>query len=358
MCAAKDGFAGIPRKGFRMLRGCCQLGWLVGLILLGSGCLNNSGQLAPFKPDYPKRALLPSNSGATNESAGQKGSGSEAFRDTSSVRVASAVQTQQDSRPPDLPPPPKPQEASLPPPDTPPPPAPPPAPSVETSSTDGAANIRRLLKQAEGECATLHSYICRMTRRETVNGSPKPEEMMLFKFRKQPFSIHFKWIGNESKGREVVYVKGRYEDKLHVLMSPGGTSMALAPDSFLIRRSSRHPVTEAGVCSIVEKFAAAVAAADKGAHALRYLGTTKRPDFDEGTTLEGVEEDLTSAADPNLPRGGRRQLYFNTANHLPALVVTKDERGQEVEYYRFDRFQARVKLDDDDFNPAKLFGKK
>ncbi|HMF12915.1 MAG TPA: DUF1571 domain-containing protein [Gemmataceae bacterium] len=246
----------------------------------------------------------------------------------------------------------------MPPPDTAPPPAPPPAPSVETPSTDGMANIRRLLKQAEGECATLHSYICRMTRRETVNGSPKPEEMMLFKFRKQPFSIYFKWIGTESKGREVVYVKGRYEDKLHILMSPGGTPMALAPDSFLIRRSSRHPVTEAGVCSIVEKFATAVAAADKGAHALRYLGTTKRPDFDEGTTLEGVEEDLTAAADPNLPRGGRRQLYFNTANRLPALVITKDDRGQEVEYYRFDRFQARVKLDDDDFNPAKLFGKK
>ena len=134
--------------------------------------------------------------------------------------------------------------------------------------------------------------------------------------------------------------------------------MALAPDSFLVKRSSRHPITEAGVCAIVDMYASGVAAFDKGQHPLRYLGIVTRQDFDEGTQLEGVEEDLGPGADPNLPRGGRRQLYFNTANHLPALVITRDERGQEVEYYRFDRFQSRVRLDDDDFNPEKLFGKK
>jgi hypothetical protein len=277
-----------------------------------------------------------------------------------SARLASAAQTPQDSQPLDLPPPPaKPQDARLPPPpDAAPPPPPAATPSAETPSADPAANLRRLLKQAERECATLDSYICRMTRREMVNGSAKPEEVMLFKFRKQPFSIYFKWIGSENKGREVVYVKGRYDDKLHILMSPGGTAMALAPDSFLIRRSSRHPVTEAGVCAILDKYTAAVAAFDKGQHPLRYLGLSKRPDFDEGTNLEGVEEDLSPGADPNLPRGGRRQLYFHTVNHLPVLVITKDDRGQEAEYYRFDRFQMRVKLDDDDFNPDKLFGKK
>jgi hypothetical protein len=274
------------------------------------------------------------------------------------VRLASAAQTPQDSRPLDLPPPPKPQDASLPPPDAIPPPTPPMAPSVESPTPDAAGNIRRLLKQAESECGALDSYICRMTRRETVNGSPNPEEIMLFKFRKQPFSIYFKWIGTTNNGREVVYVKGKYEGKLHIRMSPGSADMALAPDSFLVRRSSRHPVTEAGVCAIVEMYAAAVAAFEKGQHSLRYLGVSKRPDFDDGATLEGVEEDLAPGADPNLPRGGHRQLYFNVATRLPVLVITKDERGQEVEYYRFDRFQTRVKLDDDDFNPDKLFGKK
>jgi len=330
-----------------MARGMHVFAWTVGLALTSAGCVEKPFGGVASTSSPPARAAVEREVGQSNQ--------------TAPVRVASLVQTPlpQDNRSPDLPPPPppaKPQSASEPPP--PDAAAPPSAPALEAPGSDSATNLHRLLKLAESECATLDSYICRMTRREQVNGSAKPEEMMLFKFRKQPFSIYFKWIGNENKGREVVYVKGKFDDKLHILMSPGGTVMSLAPDSFLIRRSSRHPVTEAGVVSILEKYAAAVGSFDRGQHPLRYLGPCKRPDFDEGTTLEGVEEDLAPGADPILPRGGRRQLYFHVTNHFPVLVVTRDDRGQEVEYYRFDRLQLRVKLDDDDFNPSKLFGKR
>lgn len=331
-----------------MARGTRRLGWLMGLLLACAGCLHTPASTAQVQG----RSLTPVPT--------QRVPAEPVAPEPAPVRVASAAQAPlpQEPKPPDLPPPPRPQDASLPPPDTtPPPPSPPASPSLDPASADSATNLRRLLKQAEGECATLDSYICRMTRREMVNGSAKPEELMMFTFRKQPFSIYFKWIGKENNGRQVVYVKGKYDDKLHIQTSPGGTSMGLAPDSFLIRRSSRHPVTEAGVCAIVEKYAAALAAADKGKGALRYLGVVKRPDFDEGVSLEGTEQEMPPGTDPYLPRGGRCQLYFNTATHLPVLVITKDERGQEVEYYRFDRFQARVKLDDDDFNPERLFGK-
>ncbi|MFO0929094.1 MAG: hypothetical protein U0736_19080 [Gemmataceae bacterium] len=39
------------------------------------------------------------------------------------------------------------------------------------------------------------------------------------------------------------------------------------------------------------------------------------------------------------------------------LVACWDERGQEVEYYRYDRLQAGVRLDDSDFDPERLWGK-
>lgn len=274
----------------------------------------------------------------------------------------------QEARPLELPPPPPPpksQNADMPPSrEVAPPPPLAVTPSIDAPAGGAMIALHRLFKQADDECATLDSYICRMTRREQVNGTSKPEEMMLFKFRKQPFSVYFKWIGNEGKGREVVYVKGRYGNNLHTLLAAGdhpfkgaGSRMALAPDNIFVRRSSRHPITDAGICSILEKYGAALAAAEKGQRTMRFLGIVKRPDFDEGVTLEGAEDDVPPGADPNLPRGGKRQLYFDTVNHLPVLVITKDDRGQEVEYYRFDRFQKNVKLDDDDFNPDKLWKK-
>ena len=48
-------------------------------------------------------------------------------------------------------------------------------------------------------------------------------------------------------------------------------------------------------------------------------------------------------------------MLMDPATRFPALVITQDETGREVEYYCFDRFQFPVRLDDDDFNPDKLW---
>ena len=41
-------------------------------------------------------------------------------------------------------------------------------------------------KKAAVKFATIDSYVARLRRREQINGKDKPEELMLFKFRKQP----------------------------------------------------------------------------------------------------------------------------------------------------------------------------
>src|SRR5262249_5603257 len=190
-----------------------------------------------------------------------------------------------------------------------------------------------------------------------------PEEVLLFKFRKQPWSLHLKWLGQEGAGREVVYVKGQHDDKIHTLLAagdmpfaPAGKRIALAPDSLLVRSASRHSVTEAGVGSLIDHFGRCLEATERGDKrfgTVTYLGPRQRPELQ--TPLEGVELTLPPGAEPGLPRGGRRTLFFDVNSHLPALAVTQDERGHEVEYYCYDRFQFPVKLDDDDFNPDKLW---
>ena len=87
-------------------------------------------------------------------------------------------------------------------------PVPPTAPAQTTPSTETPPHTaRQLLQQATVRCASLDSYIVRLTRREFLKDKAQPEEIMLFKFRKKPFSVHFKWLGDTAKGREVVYVK-------------------------------------------------------------------------------------------------------------------------------------------------------
>ncbi len=249
----------------------------------------------------------------------------------------------------------------------------PPSPSTQTELPQPAQptpppetpphTARQLLQQASVRCSSLDSYISRLTRREYHKGKAQPEEIVLFKFRKNPFSVHFKWLGDTAKGREVVYVKGRYDNKIHTKLAagdapllPAGARVAIAPDSLLARSASRHPITDAGICHCVESLLAqldAVESGDKRRGTLTAVAPQRRPEYPQ--PVEALERIIPPGVEPVLPNGGRRMIYFDPDWQLPLLVATYDDKGREVEYYRYDRLQAPVSLDDDDFNPDKLW---
>jgi hypothetical protein len=218
-------------------------------------------------------------------------------------------------------------------------------------------------REAAERYAGIDSYIARMRRREMINGKARPEEVTLFKFRKEPWSVYFKFLGEAGKGREVVFVRGQHGNEIHTLLAagdiplvPAGRRMALSPDSILVRNASRHSVTEAGIGQIIERCEKLLDAAERGdtaVGALRYVGPVKRPEYPH--LLEAAEHDIPAGREPGLPRGGKRIIMFDPSNRLPVLVITHDDTEQEVEYYCYDRIEFPVRLDDDDFNPDKLW---
>jgi len=225
--------------------------------------------------------------------------------------------------------------------------------------------LRQICKQARDRYAAMDSYIVRLRRREQINGKDHAEEIMALKFRKQPWSVYLKWLGREGKGREAVFVKGRYDNKINTLLAdgdmwplPGGKRMALAPDNPLVIAASRRSITLAGIGEVIENFSKLVEASarqDESNPVFTYLGRRKRPEF--GHSLLASLQIIAPGEDPPLPRGGQRLWFFDPKNHLPALIITRDERGHVVEYYCYDRYQVGVKLDDEDFNPDKLWGR-
>jgi hypothetical protein len=229
-----------------------------------------------------------------------------------------------------------------------------------------AGTLRGMYRRAADRYAAIDSYIVRLRRREQINGKDKPEELLLFKFRKQPWSVYFKWLGTEGKGREVIYVRGQYDDKIQTLLAagdmplaPAGKRIAISPDSVFARANSRHSINEAGIGSLIDSFGKLVDATERGDNrlgTLRYLGTLQRAEFT--TPCEAAEQIIPPGAEPQLPRGGRRLWAFESTSGLPTLVIAQNELGQEVEYYCYDRFEFPVRLDDDDFNPDKLWPRK
>jgi hypothetical protein len=265
------------------------------------------------------------------------------------------------------PPPPAQRTEQAPPPPPPASPAPPSSRSLPATQPDGTTQTphtaRQLLQQAAARCKSLDSYIVRLTRRENLKGKIGPKEIIAVSFRNEPFSVHFKWLGKVAEGREVVYVKGRFENKIHTRVAagdapllPAGARLSLSPDNPLVRAASRHPITDAGVSHCVQALTEILDAQERGVRrqgTLVAIAPQRRPEYPQ--PVETLEHVIPPGFEPTLPRGGRRLFCFDPEWQLPMLVVTYDDKGNEVEYYRYDRMITPAHLDDDDFNPDKLW---
>jgi hypothetical protein len=237
-------------------------------------------------------------------------------------------------------------------------------PSVKKDTGDKpAGDLQTLHKLAAESYSSINCYLVRFKRREQVAGKDMPEELMLMKFREQPRSIYMKWLAEVGHGRELIYVQGKFDDKLHIrlaagdiLLLPAGKKMSFALDSPLVRAKSRHLITEAGVGQSIEMFGSLVKDLnnkDDRSGSLKYLGLVKRPEF-EGK-VEGVLQTIPPKSENTLPRGGQRYWYFDTRLRFPVLLVTFDEKQHEVEYYCFDRWYFPGQFFEDEFNPNVLW---
>jgi hypothetical protein len=235
--------------------------------------------------------------------------------------------------------------------------------SHDAAPAETASDLKKLHEVVMNRAEHLESYIARFRRREVVDGKDQAEECITLKYRGEPWSVDMKWLKpDDIKGREVLYVKGHYENKLHIVVEKkklvmGGTKLSFDLNNPLVRDGSRHDITAAGIHEFVRRFDSvfcAMSKEDRHLGTLVWHGETKRPEFDKEVLM--VEHVMPPGYEPLLPHGGHRFLYFDPDEKLPMLVITQDEHGREVEYYCYDGLQANVKLDDADFNPANMVG--
>jgi hypothetical protein len=234
------------------------------------------------------------------------------------------------------------------------------AEQAEPAAGQSTDKLTQLHQAAAARYAGMDSYIARLKRVEEVNGKVRPEELILFKFRKEPWSVYFKWIGAEGKGREASYVKGSYEDKLYTMLAPGdsllmpaGKVMGLDPFGYLVRSNSRHTINEAGIGAMIDRYGKLV---QNQPSSLSYQGQVRKPEY--AHPLEEVLQTIHAGQDPLLAKGGSRRWYFDSQTGLPVMLMTWNAERQLVELYAYDELLHPVKLDDNDFDPNVIWKKK
>lgn len=237
-------------------------------------------------------------------------------------------------------------------------------PPESAPSTDLAA-VKALVDAARSRWATVPEFEARLTKREVVAGKPLPQNEVLYRFRKQPLSLYMLVQSGPGEGRELLYVQGRYGDKVHIVTGKGdnrlvgvGFKTELDPDDRQLTAKSRYKVTEAGLGRIIAGLTKAVDVAERDPGVkIRATGAVTRREYPY--PLVGIEGQVRPGDDPQLPRGGTRQVFFDpnpksVGHNLPVLVVTTEPDGREIEYYCFDQFKIPTGLTDADWSPDRL----
>ena len=242
-----------------------------------------------------------------------------------------------------------------------------PVPPVQTG-TDDCLAVRKLLDASQKRCADLAGFEARLVKREVVNGKSLPQDEIVYKLRMSPLSVSMKVLSAEGQGREVMYVQGQFDNKIHVVTGKGdhpimgaGYKTDMDPDSKTATAKSRYRIYEAGFGRTLAGLTKALNPPDGGGPTVKALGLVQRKEMPYA--LEGVEVAIRAGEDPTLAKGGKRQVYFDpkpdSPGYLyPILVVTADAEGKEVEYYFFDQLKVPCGLTDADWNPATLGKKK
>ncbi len=242
------------------------------------------------------------------------------------------------------------------------------APAKAPGKTDGLAVAKQVYALAYAKYEKLNDYEVHMVRREVVGGKETPTEEIQFQFRKQPFSVYMKNVGENGKGREVLYVEGKFDGLMNVVTGQGdnrligaGFKTSLRPDSSMATSKSRHKITEAGAGTMLVKLDKAIKSAEAGKTVIKSLGTVQRKD--QSTPVDGIEIPILPGDDSTLPKGGMWTLYFDLKPDSAgygnlAVQITTDEKDREVEYYCFTNWKVPANLTDADFHPDRLGKKK
>lgn len=229
------------------------------------------------------------------------------------------------------------------------PPANPPADGPESPQT-----LTNIVAESQARLASLVSYRVPIKRQERVGSSLLPAEEILLSIRREPRAVRIEWPDGPSQGREVIYSATEHDGLMHVKMPPSAIPvppLALATDSPMVKRTSRHPITEAGFEAIIAKLEHTISQASTPGSP---LGKVSYGGLENPGTLERPAYKIVRVT----PEGETWKVFIDPTTKFPVLVEGTAANGDLLERYQFG--EPTIDPGDlasaDAFDPTKRWG--
>ncbi len=120
---------------------------------------------------------------------------------------------------------------------------------------DPIARARQVIADCKTKYQSVQDYTCTFFKRERIDGKLYTPHIMTVKARTKPSSLYFKFI-QPNAGREAIYIHGQNNNKIIAhdvgLGRVVAGTMHLDPKGGMAMEENRHPVTEAGLGSMID----------------------------------------------------------------------------------------------------------
>ena len=205
------------------------------------------------------------------------------------------------------------------------------------------------LREAEAAYNRVTMYTAVFHKQQRIAGMLLPEETMLLKCRKKPFSLYMKWIKEPYKGSELLYVAGWNEGRIRA--HRGGILSFiihnLYPKDPKLMANELHPVTSTGIGYLLEGVA---------------LNMRKAMNVGDLTFSEKGKEKVygrnTRSLEVNFPKekvktydGWRFVINQDVEPKILVRIKIYDQDDQLIEYYGYENINLNAPLTNADFDP-------
>ena len=205
------------------------------------------------------------------------------------------------------------------------------SPKPEPAAVDPSfETVRGLIKTGRDSLAKIQTYQVAMNRQERVGDELQPAETVILSVRRDPKAIRLEWAEGSHKGREVLYSSASHGGMIHINMADSVLPiprMSLAPDSPMVMRNSRHPITEAGLDAILDKLESSLPAKPgmNPADRVVYEGIVTPPEV--GAPCHKITRKTSE--------GESWVIYLDAKTAIPTFVEASGPDGQLLERYAF-----------------------
>ena len=205
------------------------------------------------------------------------------------------------------------------------------------------------LREAEAAYDKVTGYTAVFHKQQRVAGALLPEETILLKCRKTPFSLYMKWIQAPYKGSELLYVAGWNQDRARV--HRGGllrfVTFNLHPRHPGLMAGNLRPVTSTGIGYLLESVATHIRKANRAGELVFYEWGAETVYGRKTRVLEAVfPKERAEHYD-----GYRFVINQDAESKIPVRIRVYDRDAQLVENYGYENLVLNAPLADADFDP-------